>query len=191
MHRGCEGSATQDVGTAFVNSVAGSLRSQGEIRQAARLLRSNGCQDQTGRGGRAPRIVRHVSRVMYHMSAAALKSGNNSTLRRILIVEERHRIGNCCAAGAVAVGLVGAVRIAERDAADHTAVVGKAKMRSHHVGVEGERSLRDGGNAERLRREHEARDITAAIDGTVYTERLIGVHDGYMRGTEEVEILQR
>src|SRR6202011_4180753 len=48
-----------------------------------------------------------------------------------------------------------------------------------------------GGQPQRLRRQHEARDITAAIDRAVDAERLVGVDDGDMRRAEEVEILQR
>src|SRR6201987_1928079 len=64
-------------------------------------------------------------------------------------------------------------------------------MRPHHVGMKGERGLRDGGNPERLRRQQEARDVAAAIDGAVDAERLVGVQDGDVGRAEKVEILQR
>ena len=44
---------------------------------------------------------------------------------------------------------------------------------------------------ERLRRQHEVRDIAAAIDRAVDAERLVGMDDRDMRRAEEIEILQR
>src|ERR1700751_5770956 len=64
-------------------------------------------------------------------------------------------------------------------------------MRPHHVVMKGERALRDGGTPERLRRQQEARDVAAAIDGAVDAERLVGVQDGDVGRAEKVEILQR
>src|ERR1700730_19038853 len=52
-------------------------------------------------------------------------------------------------------------------------------------------SLWNGAEAERLRRQHEIGDIGATIDRAVNAERLVGVDDGDMRGTEEIVVLQR
>src|SRR5215475_2762053 len=87
-----------------------------------------------------------------------------------LFVEESGSVRNRGARGAITVGLVRAVGIAEGDAAEHPPVVGKAEMRPHDVGMERERRLRDGGDPQRLRRQHEARDITAAVDRTIDSE---------------------
>src|ERR1700748_111967 len=54
-----------------------------------------------------------------------------------------------------------------------------------------QRGLRYGAEAERLGCQHEIVDISAAIDRAVNAERLVGVNDGDMRRTEEIEILQR
>src|SRR3954467_5711832 len=54
-----------------------------------------------------------------------------------------------------------------------------------------QRGLRNGAEAERLRRQHEIADIGAAIDRAVDAERLVGMDDGDMRRAEEVVVLQR
>src|SRR5579872_539032 len=54
-----------------------------------------------------------------------------------------------------------------------------------------ERSLRNGAEAERLRRQHEVGDIGAAIDRAVDAERFVGVDDRNMRRAEEIEIFKR
>src|SRR5260370_3217925 len=54
-----------------------------------------------------------------------------------------------------------------------------------------QRRLRHRGHAQRLRGEHKARDIAAAIDRAVDAERLVGMNDGNVRRAEEIEILQR
>src|SRR3984893_4466044 len=64
-------------------------------------------------------------------------------------------------------------------------------MLAHDIGVKRQRGLRHGRQAQRLGGQHEARDITAAIDRAVDAERLVGVDDRDMRRAEEVEILQR
>src|SRR4051794_3150805 len=64
-------------------------------------------------------------------------------------------------------------------------------MLAHHFGMKRQRRLRHGGDAKRLRRQHETRDIAAAIDGAVNAERLVGMNDGDVRRAEQVEILQR
>src|SRR5229473_3363907 len=43
----------------------------------------------------------------------------------------------------------------------------------------------------RQRRQHEARDIAAAIDRAVDAERFVGVDDGDMRRAEEIEVFKR
>ena len=50
-----------------------------------------------------------------------------------LLVDERHGVGDAGARGPVAVGLVLAVGIAERDAAHHAAVVAEPEMPAHHA----------------------------------------------------------
>jgi hypothetical protein len=72
-----------------------------------------------------------------------------------LLVHECHGIGNAGARGAVAVGLVGVVGKAERNAADHAAVVAETEMPADHAGMPRQRRLRDGAEPERLRRQHE------------------------------------
>ena len=111
--------------------------------------------------------------------------------KRRLHIHEHHRIGDSGSRGAVAIGLVIAVGISERNAADHPPVVAKPKMLAHYIGVECQCGLRDRCHAQRLRRQHEARDIAAAIDRAVDAERLVGMNDGNVRRAEEVEILQR
>src|SRR5260370_8119095 len=67
----------------------------------------------------------------------------------------------------------------------------ETEMPAHHPEMKGQRGLRHCGHAQRLRGEHEARDIAAAIDRAVDAECLVGVNDGNVRGAEEIEILQR
>src|SRR3982751_1373864 len=57
--------------------------------------------------------------------------------------------------------------------------------------MKGRGRRRRGGDPERLRRQHKARDVAAAIDRAVNSQRLVGVNDGDMRRTEEIEILKR
>src|ERR1700757_1724212 len=64
-------------------------------------------------------------------------------------------------------------------------------MRPHHVGMKGERGLREVATPGPRRRQQEARDVAAAIDGAVDAERLVGVQDGDVGRAEKVEILQR
>src|ERR1700686_3344751 len=64
-------------------------------------------------------------------------------------------------------------------------------MLAHHLGMKRQRSLRHCRQSQRLRGQHEACDIAAAIDRTVDAERLVGMNDGDMRRAEEIEILQR
>src|SRR5258708_12368246 len=64
-------------------------------------------------------------------------------------------------------------------------------MPAHPPGMKRQRRLRHRGHAQRLRGQHEARDIAAAIDRAVDAERLVGVNDGNVRRAEEIEILQR
>src|SRR6202022_612833 len=54
-----------------------------------------------------------------------------------------------------------------------------------------QRRLRDRGHAHCLRRQHEARDIAAAIDRAVDAERFVGVDYGDMRRAEEIEVFKR
>src|SRR4051812_23812034 len=83
------------------------------------------------------------------------------------------------------------VRIAERDAANDAAVSSQIEMAADQAGVARERRLRNRAEPERLRGQHEVRDIGAAIDRTVDAERLVGVDDGHMRRAEEIVVLQR
>src|SRR6266436_5989652 len=64
-------------------------------------------------------------------------------------------------------------------------------MLARYLGMKRQRRLRHRGHAQRLRGQHEARDVTAAIDRAVDAERLVGMNDGNVRRAEEVEILQR
>src|SRR5205823_3536562 len=64
-------------------------------------------------------------------------------------------------------------------------------MPAHQFGMKRQRRLRDRGHAHCLRGQHEARDIAAAIDRPVNAKRFVGMNNGDMRRTEEVEILQR
>src|SRR5674476_4403 len=93
-----------------------------------------------------------------------------------LFVDEADGIADAGARGAVAVGLVLAVGISERDAAYHPAVVAEAEMPAHHLGMERQRGLRYRGDSQCLRRQQEARDIPAAIDRAVDAERLVRMH---------------
>src|SRR5262245_51849711 len=52
-------------------------------------------------------------------------------------------------------------------------------------------SLRNGAEAQRLRRQHEVGDIPTAIDRAIDAEGLVGVDHGYMRRAEEIVVLQR
>src|SRR3982075_1973749 len=63
-------------------------------------------------------------------------------------------------------------------------------MLAHHLGVKRQRRLRHRGQSQCLRRQHEARDVAAAIDRAVDAECLIGMNDGDVRRAEEIEILQ-
>src|ERR1700738_1150206 len=110
---------------------------------------------------------------------------------RKLFVHERHRVRDARPRRPVAVGLMLAVGIPERDPADHPSVVAEPKMPAHQFGVKRQRSLRDRRHAQRLRSQHETRDIAAAIDRTIDAERLVGMDDGDMRRAEEIEIFQR
>src|SRR5258708_328352 len=64
-------------------------------------------------------------------------------------------------------------------------------MLARHLGMKRQRRLRHRGHAQRLRGQHEACDVAAAIDRAVDAERLVGMNDGNVRRAEEVEILQR
>src|SRR5690348_6791511 len=64
-------------------------------------------------------------------------------------------------------------------------------MLTHDVRMERQGGLRNRRHAQRLGGEHEAGDIAAAVDRAIDAERFIGMHDGNVRGAEEVEILQR
>src|SRR6185437_14998355 len=66
-----------------------------------------------------------------------------------------------------------------------------AKMAADQAGMAGDRGLRNGAEPERLRRQHEVRDIGAAIDRAIDAERLVGVDDCNMRRAEEIVVLQR
>src|SRR5262249_39385148 len=59
------------------------------------------------------------------------------------------------------------------------------------AGVARERGLRNRAKPERLRGEHEVRDISAAIDRAIDAERLVGVDDGHMRRAEEGVVFER
>ena len=61
------------------------------------------------------------------MHGAEIKEGVRARAE-ILAVDEGHGIRHAGARGAVAVDLVAVVRIAERDAADHAAVIGQIEM---------------------------------------------------------------
>src|SRR3954453_11359208 len=107
------------------------------------------------------------------------------------LVHEGHGLGHARTRRAVAVDLVGVVRIAERDTADDAAVSRQIEMAADQAGVARERRLRNRAEPERLRCQHEVRDIGAAIDRTVDAEGLVGVDDGHMRRAEEIVVLQR
>src|SRR3954447_15181498 len=107
------------------------------------------------------------------------------------LVHEGHGLGHARTRRAVAVDLVGMVRIAEGDTADDAAVSRQIEMAADQAGVARERRLRNRAEPERLRGQHEVRDIGAAIDRTVDAERLVGVDDGHMRRAEEIVVLQR
>src|SRR5258705_12919426 len=64
-------------------------------------------------------------------------------------------------------------------------------MLAHHLGMKRQRRLRHRGHAQRLRGQHKAADIAAAIERAVDAERLVGMNDGNVRRAEEIEILQR
>src|SRR5579859_1089613 len=83
------------------------------------------------------------------------------------------------------------VGIAEGDTAHHAAVVAEIEVAADQSGMTRERGLRDGAEAQRLRRQHEIADIGAAIDRAIHAERLGGVNDRDMRGAEEVVVFQR
>ena len=107
------------------------------------------------------------------------------------LIDERHGIGNARPRGPVAVHLVGVVCKTERNAANDLAIVGQLEVPPDQPGMPCQRGLRDGAKAERLRRQHEIRDIGAAIDRAVDTEWLIGVDNSDMRRAEEIVVLQR
>ena len=122
------------------------------------------------------------------VSAAAFARVNRTAL---VTSDERHCVGDARARGAVAVDLVRVVGIAERDAADDAAVVGQIEVAADQAGMARQRRLRNGAEPERLRGQHEIRDIGTAIDRTVDAERLVGVNDRDMRRTEEIVVLHR
>src|SRR5258707_15801001 len=64
-------------------------------------------------------------------------------------------------------------------------------MFATHLGMKRHHRLLPRGHAQRLRGQHEARDISAAIDRAVDAERLVGMNDGNVRRAEEIEVFQR
>src|SRR5690242_20537299 len=108
-----------------------------------------------------------------------------------LHIDECDDVGERGARGPVAVDLVRMVGIAEGDAADHAAIIAEIEVTANQARVTRERGLRNGAEAERLRRQHEITDIGAAIDGAIGTERLGRVDDRDMRRAKEIVILQR
>lgn len=108
-----------------------------------------------------------------------------------LHVDECDDVCECGARGAVAVDLVRMVGIAERDTADHAAIIAEIEVAADQPGMTRKRCLRNGAEAECLRRQHEIRDVSAAIDRTIGAERLGRVNDRDMRRAEEIVILQR
>src|SRR5690349_17447609 len=84
-----------------------------------------------------------------------------------------------------------AIRIAERDAADHTSILAEAEVLTHDVRMGRQGGLWNRRHTQRLGGQHEGGDIAAAVDRAVDAERFIRMHDGDMRGAEKVEVLQR
>src|SRR6476660_868291 len=108
-----------------------------------------------------------------------------------LSVDESHRIGDARPCGPVAVDLVSVIGIAERDAADHAAVIGQLEVTADQFRMPRQRGLRDRPKPKRLGRQHEIADIGAAVDRAINAERLVGVDDRDMRRAEEIVVLQR
>src|ERR1700678_19686 len=80
--------------------------------------------------------------------------------------------------------------IPERDAAHHAALLRQVEVTSHERRMVRYGGLRDRGDSEALRREHEARHIGAAVDRTVDAEIAIRGNDRDMRRAEQTEILE-
>src|ERR1700722_7297420 len=111
--------------------------------------------------------------------------------RLALFIHKCRSVRNTGARGTVAVDFVVPVRETERNPAHHPPVVVEPEVTPDQSGIMRQRRLRDGAETERLRGQQKITDIGPAIDRTVNAERLIGVNDGDVRRSEEIEILER
>src|SRR4029077_21142061 len=99
----------------------------------------------------------------------------------LLFINEGNGIGHACTRGAIAVDLMPVVGKPERNAAYHATVVGQVEVTADQSRMPRQSCLRDSAETERLGRQHEISDISAAIDCAVYAERLVGVNDRDVR----------
>src|ERR1700739_4926418 len=116
--------------------------------------------------------------------------GHDDFYVMLLLIHKRHCVRNAGAGGAVAVDLVVAVRETERNPAHHPPVIAEPEVTPDQSGMMRQRRLRGGAETQRLRGQQKIPDIGPAIDRTVNAERLIGVNDGDVRCSEEIEILE-